>query len=572
MRNFSTRVSNPELISLLSDIDELASALPNMSFGSRAGQYAENNRFPDASLEGTRELYDKCSAVINKHSGLVGNSELTNYEELVAETAIRFLTYGLSPGFIPSNTEYYYLSFDVTPYNFPVPVMMSYLSAFPIDTPENAAKFTELMSDYPRFAEQYYEKLKAQALRGIYLSIHAVPTSAALLRNAAYDPKDFPASLHRENSAATPAQAALVDGYITEAKRSFERAADFLESAEYTANAPHDVGLWQYPNGREFYRYLRKYHLGYDIDAGELQELGKTLLSNAQAQQAEIRAKLGFSGTHEQFIESLRTNPRFFPSTSEELRVLLSNIIGKYRDALPNYFSNIPHTDCRVERLPAEMEAGMTFGYYNPPDDINNIGVYYYNASNLGEKCQIYDAALMAHELLPGHHFQMSLVRENELMPRLLKDTMCSCYTEGWAEYASLLMKEEGLYADLYDDYGRLEMDKFTCARLIADTGLNESGWDIETATNYLAENSFISESMARSEVLRYATDIPGQCLPYKYGSILFLKFREHYKNALGSNFNIKDFHSLTLNTGSVPMDILERYIERDIAQKGSVR
>lgn len=211
-------------------------------------------------------------------------------------------------------------------------------------------------------------------------------------------------------------------------------------------------------------------------------------------------------------------------------------------------------------RLDPDLEKSMTFGYYLPTSD-RSPAVYYYNAGDLKNRCQMNLPSLLAHELLPGHHFQQSYVAESQSIHPVLKLIVNGCYLEGWAEYGAALLSEKG-YFDDYDEYGRLEMERFASARMVADTGVNELGWSLERAQHFLEERTFATPAMARSEALRYATSIPAQCLPYRYGCMKMLELRDRFYAIRGSDGDLKEFHSLVLGAGSSPLSLLDRHLE----------
>ncbi len=558
---------------LLDDIYEYYNNIPSFTKLMR-GEYSKKNRFPDLSYEAileNKEVRDKYRKRIND---IRDTTNLTNYDLLVLDEAEYFIDYSMFPIsclilFSCFNEEFYYLTFNITTYNMPVSELWDYLKLLDCSSRDNVKKHMELTKDYIRFCKQIRDKVFEQANRGIYLFSDAINGSCEIIKSCAlvnYD--EHPLNMKRPGSAATQEQIEIEKGYIQEANKYLMDIVKFLESRDYKEKAPKNLGWNQYENGLEYYRYLRKYHLSYDLSAEELHNLGISLLEKADKKQEEIRKKLGLNCSHEKFLETLKGNERFYPTKAEKIGELMNNFKNLVSDNMDKYFNEKIETPCSIKRLSPNLEESMTFGFFNPSQDKNVEGVYYYNGSGLEEKCQINIPALITHELLPGHHFQQSFVSESETLHPLLKEITTGCYLEGWAEYASILLREVGLFDD-YDEYGRLEMQKMGCARLIVDTGVNELGWNKDKAVDFLINNTFATPQMAESEVLRYATSIPAQCLPYKYGCVKMLELREKYKKAKGKDYNIKDFHSLILGVGNVPMSLLEKYIDsEDISLK----
>jgi uncharacterized protein (DUF885 family) len=237
---------------------------------------------------------------------------------------------------------------------------------------------------------------------------------------------------------------------------------------------------------------------------------------------------------------------------------------------LGDFFGRTPRAPSGVERLAPALEGSMTFGYYDPPNPSREKGLYYYNGSQLDQRSLLTSAALVAHELVPGHHFQIAIQRENHELPAYRQDNFTTAFIEGWGEYASDLAGQMGMYADPYDLAGRLMMDAHLSARLVVDTGMNALGWTRERASQYLAENTLLSEAEVATETLRYACDLPGQALAYKMGMRKLVELRERSRTALGPRFDIRAFHDLVLEGGSLPLDVLEARVERWIAaQRG---
>ena len=232
------------------------------------------------------------------------------------------------------------------------------------------------------------------------------------------------------------------------------------------------------------------------------------------------------------------------------------------------FFLRRPKAPYGVRRLEPQLEPGQTFGYYNPPTKAEPVGIYYFNGSNLGDRSLLNAGALIYHELVPGHHFQINLAYENQLIPPFRRETADTAYTEGWGEYASALAGEMGMYEDPYDLYGRLSMEMFITLRLVVDTGMNALGWPRAKAVELMRENLMETDTQIATESLRYSCDIPGQALAYKMGALEIRRLREKARAALGPRFDIRRFHEAVLGSGSLPMTTLARHVEWFIAQE----
>jgi len=203
----------------------------------------------------------------------------------------------------------------------------------------------------------------------------------------------------------------------------------------------------------------------------------------------------------------------------------------------------------------------MTHGYYQEPTPSEPTGYYFYNGSNLQERSLLDSASLIYHEILPGHHYQIDLQSQNQSIPEFRRNFGPTAYVEGWAEYATDVADEMGMYADPYDRYGYLAGLAFLYSRLVVDTGMNTLGWTREKAMHYLRENTLVSESEIQTETLRYCCDIPGQALGYRMGAIKIHELRDSAQKDLGQHFDIRKFHDAVLTPGALPMSVLEEHI-----------
>jgi uncharacterized protein (DUF885 family) len=225
----------------------------------------------------------------------------------------------------------------------------------------------------------------------------------------------------------------------------------------------------------------------------------------------------------------------------------------------------VPKASYDVQRLDPHLEGSMTFGFYRPPTATDPIGHYYYNGSKLNERNLLFAAGLMCHELIPGHHFQIARQEENDSLPPFRREAFQTAFVEGWGEYAANLGFEMGVYNDPYDHYGRLLMDSMIASRLVVDTGMNALGWSRERASQFLRENTILSDAEIATETLRYAVDIPAQALAYKIGSKQMLALRRRARERLGPKFDIRQFHEWLIGSGSMPLGVLEQHIDDQV-------
>jgi uncharacterized protein (DUF885 family) len=277
----------------------------------------------------------------------------------LAEYFVNYILFPVSPLMEP----YYYLEFGLTPYEFSVEIFWNSLSLFDCSTPETVQKHMKLCKDFVRFTQDMRSKLFEQAKRGIYLFSEVIPSTCQMFRSYAETPYEkHPFTMQRAGSAATEEQIKIETSYIQQTSQAFLDIVDFLESETYQQNAPKGPGWAQFEHGLEYYRYLRNFHLGYDITALELHNLGKERYQQAVKEQTAIRSQLGYVCSHEEFLEILKGNDRFYPQTPERLGELMNGVVRHIANSMTPYFNETIKTPYRVERLDPKLEESLTFG------------------------------------------------------------------------------------------------------------------------------------------------------------------------------------------------------------------
>lgn len=467
--------------------------------------------------------------------------------------------------------DHYWLGFDITPYTYSFwqQGITTTLAAVTFQTADDVAHYLHLLGEYADRLNDIRDRLQGQMTRGIVLPKAALPGVRALLQGQAAAAVTLTrVDAARKAALTAPLQNSLdarveevINGRLSPA---FAALLDML--AQMEPSAPDSLGLAQYPGGPAYYRHLIRQHTTLDLDPAHLHETGIRRLAETQARLAAIRRDMGFDGDHAAFVKSVPGTSHHAP-TAAALDALFKTHVARMEAYLPNLFHDRPAAAHAVARLPVAAEAGLTFGYYSPPLSAGAQGVYYYNGANLRDATGLIAASLVYHELVPGHHFHIASQLENaKLHPLLRYNLSVAAFNEGWAEYAADLGVEAGAYDDPYARYGRLMMETLFEARLVVDTGLNHFGWSLADAQAYLQQNTFLSVAEIHSEVLRYATDMPGQALAYGVGVAKFRELRQQAATALGARFDLRDFHRAVLARGSLPLAVLEAQIENFIA------
>jgi uncharacterized protein (DUF885 family) len=471
---------------------------------------------------------------------------------------------------------YFWLQQQATPYagGGQLSLIVPIFTGFSFTGTSDVARYESLLHQYATFVSSMRDLLAGQHQRGIILPNVETDAAQAVFESYA-QPVQSAALIPGEArlSALTPAQRAalressqtIVSGEIVPA---FQSVAAYLKG-EYRIGAPAGVGLGQYPGGAEYYRYLVVANTTLTVTPEQLHTQGLEAVSQLNAELDGIKREVGFHGDVKAFKHFLAHDPQFYVKTTEQFGERLEVYVHRAAEAAPKYFSHMPTAPYGVEPLAKELAASQTFGYYNAPTAAKPKGLYYYNAWHPERTSALSAGALICHELIPGHHFQIALQQENTALPNVRRyDFSETGFVEGWGEYASQLCWDMGVYRTPYDKAGRIMQDLMVSTRLVVDTGMNALGWSRERAMQFMRDNLTLSEAQIETESLRYSTDIPGQALAYKTGELTYLQLRRQTREKLGSAFDIRQFHAWVLDSGSMTLDTLKAHIDYEVAQK----
>lgn len=343
---------------------------------------------------------------------------------------------------------------------------------------------------------------------------------------------------------------------------AYARIANYMRDA-YIGAARESVGLLDLPNGAAWYAHNVRSITTTDLTPDEIHQIGLDEVARIHGEMRDVMEDVGFDGTLEEFFEFVYDDPRFFYTEPEQL-------IGRYREMsaeidqlAPKLFELFPKTPFEVRRVEPFREASASKGsYQSGSPDGSRPGIFYANAYNVGVRPKWDMQSLYLHEAIPGHHYQISLQRENEELPRFRRFDHFTAYVEGWGLYAESLGKELGVYTDPMDYFGSLNAELWRSIRLVVDTGIHAKGWTRQEVLDYMYANSAVSETRAVSEAERFMA-IPGQALAYKVGMLKIREIRAEAEAALGDKFDVRAFHTQVLKDGSMPLSMLEAKIER---------
>jgi uncharacterized protein (DUF885 family) len=347
---------------------------------------------------------------------------------------------------------------------------------------------------------------------------------------------------------------------------ALKRFHQFL-TGEYLPAAPEQVGIWQLPEGRELYGFLTRRFTTTDLGPEQIHEIGLAEVQRLRAEMEAVKTKTGFQGPLHEFFRFLRTEPRFYCKSGEELLLRYRGLCKQIDPHLVKLFKTLPRLPYGVEPIPETMAPDVTTGFYYPAaSDGSRAGTYLVNLYRPETRPTWEMIPLTLHEAMPGHHLQTSLAAEQGQLPAFRRYGYHMAYGEGWALYCETLGDELGLYDDPYDKFGQLTYDMWRAVRLVVDTGMHARRWSRQQAIDFFLESSPRQELEVVNEVDRYIA-WPGQALAYKVGQLKMRELRTRAERELGSRFNIREFHDVVLLDGSLPLDILERRVEAWVAR-----
>jgi len=339
---------------------------------------------------------------------------------------------------------------------------------------------------------------------------------------------------------------------------AYQELNEFLKN-EYLPKSRDSIGLDGVPDGKKWYEYVARYHTTTNLTPDEIHEIGLSEVSRIRSEMEEIINDLKWDGDFKSFLNYLRTSPRFYYDNGEDLLNAYLIMAKKIDPLLPKIFKVFPRAPYGVIPIPDESAPFTTTAYYNGPAK-GRPGYFYANLYKPESRPKYEIPVLTVHEAVPGHHFQISLAQELENVPTFRRYLSFTAFVEGWGLYSEELGEFMGIYEDPYDKFGQLTYDMWRAIRLVVDTGMHYKGWSRDDAINLFLENTAKSQLDIENEVDRYIA-WPGQALAYKIGQLKILELRLKSEKMLGDKYDIKDFHHEILKRGSVPLDILEDYI-----------
>ncbi|HEX8288298.1 MAG TPA: DUF885 domain-containing protein [Pyrinomonadaceae bacterium] len=537
------------------------------TFASYLGDKRYNNRWGDQTIEAIKQRNQHRVEVLARLKQ-INRSELSDKDKL---------NYDLFQKDLESAIQNYETRLYLLPIN----------QRGGIQTADELAEFLQFQTvkDYedwlarmnalPDYVEQTLALMRAGKADGMIWSrqvLSRVPAQidkqivADAEKSSFYAPfKTFPKDISQveqtrlRNSAKTAIETKIVPLY--------KKLKDYFEK-EYLPAAYPEAGIWQMKGGDKIYEFLARDYTTTNLTPKEIHETGLREVARIRAEMEKIKTQVGFKGSLQEFFQYLRTDPKFFYKTPEELLNAYRAISKRIDPELTKVFRTLPRTPYGVIPIPDKIAPDTTTAYYNSPAaDGSRPGYYYVNLYKPETRPKWEMMALSIHEAVPGHHLQLALQQELGEVPNFRKFGGYTAFIEGWGLYSEYLGEEMGLYNDPYDKFGQLTYEMWRAVRLVVDTGMHYFKWDRQRAIDYFKDNAAKTDQDIVNEIDRYISD-PGQALAYKIGELKIKELRAKSKNELGAKFDVKEFHDVVLLSGAVPLDVLEKNVNEWIAKK----
>jgi uncharacterized protein (DUF885 family) len=337
---------------------------------------------------------------------------------------------------------------------------------------------------------------------------------------------------------------------------------------EYEPQARATLAATDLPNGRAFYQQQIRQYTTLDLSPEEIHQIGLGEVERISREMDEVMRQADFKGDRAAFLKFLRTDPRFYAKTPQELLERASFIAKKIDGKLPSEFGKLPRLPYTVKPVPDDIAPKYTSGrYVEAPEGSLQSGIFWVNTYHLEGRPFYNLTALALHESVPGHHLQIALSRELGDLPDFRRYSYISAFGEGWGLYSEWLGLEMGIYDDPYSNFGRLGYEMWRACRLVVDTGIHAKGWTRQQAIDYMATRTSLPLHEVETEIDRYIS-WPGQALSYKLGELKIKELRKRAETELGPGFDVRAFHDVVLGSGSIPLNVLEANVDRWIGEQ----
>lgn len=472
-------------------------------------------------------------------------------------------------------------SYDLKLYEMPFNQMWGlhlqfpgFISSIPFDNTKQYQDYIARLKQIPLILDQGIQLAKQGQKDGLmppkYLiekvakQINSIATPAGKDSVFASPLKQFPNNISKAEQERLSRE--ILQAIDQNVRPAYQKLGTFIQK-DYLPHGRQHEGIWSLPNGDELYRFYVENNTTTLESPENIHQLGLKEVARIEAEMLKIAKAQGFNDL-KSFQQSLKTNPAVFPKSREEILEIYRGYIAQMQPELPKLFGLLPKN--KVEVLPVEQyreKEAAGAEYHQGTPDGSRPGQVYVNTGDFSERSKISMEATAYHEAIPGHHMQIDIAQNLPNLPMFRKQPNHTAYIEGWALYAEQLGKDVGFYKDPLSDYGRLSSELFRACRLVVDTGVHYKKWTRQQMIDFMREHSALDEPDIQAEADRYIA-IPAQALAYKMGQLKILELRELAKQELGDRFDIKAFHDMILNAGTLPLNILDARIKNWIKEQ----
>jgi uncharacterized protein (DUF885 family) len=526
------------------------------------GDYRYNDKFADYSLAGIVQRNETNAAFLRRLQA-IATTGFSDQDQLSHDLLVRVLQQRIA-------------DFDLKEYEMPINQqngIHTSLADLPLSVPFDSVKHYEdyiaRLHQIPRVLSQTTEVLRRgmnDKLMPVRFLLEKLPVQCQGIIDA--DPfliptKKYPAEISLDDQKRLTQR--ISEAIDTEVIPAYKNFATFLRT-EYAPQGRTTLAVTSLPDGVKRYQNDIYGRTTTHMTPEEIHQLGLREIDRIQAEITLIAKKQGFTDLVS-FRASLKTNPKYIPTSTDQILEDFRQYIAQMELKLSELFTLLPKSPVTVEAIPAFQAAAATHYVTGTPDG-KRPGRVVVATSKFAERSLIDDEAIAYHEGVPGHHMQLSVQQQLTGVPKFrLHGLGFNAYTEGWALYAEQLGKEVGFYQDPVSDYGRLSSELFRAVRLVVDTGIHSKGWTRDQVVDFLRKSGAVDEPTVQSETDRYIA-WPAQALSYKLGQLKFRELRERAQKELGSKFQLRSFHDEMLDGGTLPLDLLEARTDRWIAQQ----
>ncbi|HSY90506.1 MAG TPA: DUF885 domain-containing protein [Candidatus Binatus sp.] len=526
------------------------------------GDYRYNDRLAEYSLDAIAKRHATDQAFLQRLQA-ISTADFSDQDQLSHDLMIRVLEqrnadFGLKEYEMPINTQG---GIHTNLADLPLSV--------PFDSVKHYEDYISRLHQIPRVLGQVSEVLRAgmkDKLMPVRFLAEKIPVQCEGIIAAApflQPTKKYPASISAEDQKRLTE--AITGAINTDVLPAYKKFAEFTRT-EYAPQGRTALSITSLPDGEKRYQNDIYARTTTHMTAEEIHQLGLREIDRIEGEMTAIAKKEGFADLAA-FRASLKNNPKYIPTSAEQILDDYRRYIAQMEPKLPQLFTLLPKSPVTVEAIPEFQASAMTHYNTGTPDG-KRPGRVVVATSNFAERTLIDNEAIAYHEGIPGHHMQLSVQQQLEGLPKFrLHGLGFNAYIEGWALYAEQLGKEVGFYQDPVSDYGRLSSELFRAVRLVVDTGIHAKGWSRDQVVEFMRKSGAVDEPTIQSETDRYIS-WPAQALSYKLGQLKFRELRERAQKELGPKFDLRKFHDEMLDGGTLPLDLLDARTDRWIAEQ----